>query len=214
MNTYSTPVWHRCGAAIAFTALAACLLWAWSTWGMVPGTTGQSHYHKLSPPHEQHSSGPPHQRELRSHNATSWLKQHDMSQYTFRIEDSTFVPKQNLLPHTQRTQDWFRQRYPGLRAFYESGQHVDPSALAEAEATDDEAWQWVVVDDFYHIAHSVAVLRRYYDATVTGNHECIGDLDQFHIHHSLETLEAFVFSNTKPMTNRSVRVTSHTKVCY
>jgi hypothetical protein len=113
-------------------------------------------------------------------NVTAWAsaQNHMDVDWFLRVDDESIYPRNLLQEKEIQYQEWYWNRYPEVNAIRVSGQYLTEELLEHPSKK-------MPVDKYYHIAHCVATMRRYWVAKETGHHICPIDLNWDHINHLL-----------------------------
>ncbi|KAF2167575.1 hypothetical protein M409DRAFT_54167 [Zasmidium cellare ATCC 36951] len=172
-------------------SMAGGLLWLFGGILIAGGQSDDLHWIKYPSPG---SEGPLHQRQLTSENVTSWLATNDVNQYVLRLDDGALMPASLVGDKERAWQQWFGRKYPEVAKFRDDGDYVDKDALFATENGYE-----IPADGLFHVAHCIALLRRYIDSTNAKSHVCPRDTNSFHAEHCLEALEEFAFNDGVPL---------------
>ena len=123
----------------------------------------------------------------------SWAKEahRESASYYVRLDDRAMIPEHLVDGTERRYQIWFEKRYPEMREIRDSAAYLNESFHAHSSRHEIKS------DRFFHPAHCILALRRYWQAKETGKHVCPRDIDHKHIAHCLDSLDDFAFVQGK-----------------
>lgn len=155
------------------------------------------------------SNGPKRQLRILYQNATEWSRKnpHNNGQWRMRIDDQALVPIEAWDRDEDRIQQWFANRYPGMRHVVETRSYLRPSWLGSLNVS-------VPWDDQFHFAHCIVAMRRYWKAKETGTHVCPRDISPTHVQHFLNWLDGIVFKPEPGLPYMGPEMAWQTKLCF